>query len=208
MRARSADQTPSAPIRATPLIFHHALIAVRLHGETVDVGREILDAGGELDRDVLRILRGIGERRLQIAAMDRPIGCAIALLGVRPKRNAHDLVARAAGHHADRLRRNHRGREALAQAERDQHARGIGTELNSGAGLFQLGGLLEHGDAQAGARQRQRRRQPRDAGAGDDDVTRGRQDLKAPILDQAAADIGKAHSGGRAACELSLASNR
>ena len=101
-----------------------------------------------------------------------------------------------------------RGREALAQAERDQHAGGVGPELDSGAGLFQLGGLLEHGDAQAGARQRQRRRQPRDAGAGDDDVTRGRQDLRAPIVDQAAADIGKAHSGGRAACESSLESNR
>ena len=84
----------------------------------------------------------------------------------------------------------------------------LGAELDSGAGLFQFGGLLEHRDAQADARQRQRRRQPRDAGAGDDDMTRGRQDLTAPIVDQAAADIGNAHSGGRAACESSLASKR
>ena len=215
-RCRTAAQYTRAQCRpdavgadqGDALIFHHVPIAVRLHGETIGVGRKVLDAGRELDCDVLRLLRGIGERYLQVAAMDRPIGRAIAALGVRPERNTHDLVARAAGHHADRLRRNHQGREALAQAERDQHAGGIGSELNSGAGLFQSSGLLEHGDAQAGARQRQRRRQPRDPGAGDDDVTRGRQDLKTPILDQAAADIGKAHSGGRAACGSSLESNR
>ena len=32
----------------------------------------------------------------------------------------------------------------LAQAERDQHAGGIGRKLDAGAGLFELGGLLQH----------------------------------------------------------------
>ena len=63
-------------------------------------------------------------------------------------------------------------------------------------------------DAQAGARQRQRRRQPGDAGAGDDDVTRGRQGSELRILDQAAAVSGSAHSAGRAACGSSVGSNR
>ena len=166
--AVGADQRQAA-------FLDDALVAARLHRDAVDVGGEVLDVAAELERDVLRALRGTGERRLQVAAMDRPIGRAVAALGVVAQRNAHDLAAGAARHHADRLRRHDGGRQLFAQAERDQHAGGVGRELDSGAGLFELGGLFEHGCAQAGARQRQRRRQPRDAGAGDDDMTRGRQ---------------------------------
>ena len=67
------------------------------------------------------------------------------------------------------------GASRSLQPEPDQNAGGVGRELNAGAGFFQLRRLLEHGGAKAGARQRQRRRQPCDAGAGDDDMTLGRQ---------------------------------
>ena len=143
--AVGADQREAA-------LFHDPLIAARMNGNAVDVSGKILDARGKPERDVLRVFRGIDERRLQVAAMDRPIGRAVAAFSRVAERNAHDLAAGAAGHHADRLRQHRRGRKTLTQAERDQHAGRIGSELNSGAGLFQLGGLLKHGDAQTGAR--------------------------------------------------------
>jgi hypothetical protein len=59
--------------------------------------------------------------------------------------------------------------------------------LNPGAGFLEPFGLFQHGDAKAVPRQCQRRRQPADAGAGDNDVARGRQ-LRAPT-DNANLDV-------------------
>jgi hypothetical protein len=78
------------------------------------MGGEILHPGGEFDLDILRGARGVGQRRLQIAAMDRPVWRAIAALGIAAQRNAHNLAARAARHHADRLWHHHRGLQAFA----------------------------------------------------------------------------------------------
>ena len=51
----------------------------------------------------------------------------------------------------------------------------VGRFANPEDGTTVIGGLLEHSYPQAGARQRQGCRQPRNAGASDDDVTRRRQ---------------------------------
>ncbi len=67
-----------------------------------------------------------------------------------------------------------RRHQPLAQAERIENARGVGRQLDAGAGFLELVRLLEHGDAQAGARHGQRGGQAGDAGAGDDHMTRRR----------------------------------
>jgi hypothetical protein len=59
--------------------------------------------------------------------------------------------------------------QTFAEAEFDQGTRGIGRQLNAGAGLFEPLGLLPDDDTEAVASERQRRSQPGDAGASDDD---------------------------------------
>ena len=55
-----------------------------------------------------------------------------------------------------------------------QDARGIGGELDAGAGFLEPLRLFEHDGAEALARERQRRGQPADAGACDKDGARCR----------------------------------
>ena len=161
--AIGADQDDAAFVDHLP-----ALAA--LHGDAVVVGGIILDLGAEPQRDVALRPRGIGEHRLQVAAVESPVGRAVAPLGVGAERNAHDLAAGAAGHHPDRLRGHDMRREGVAQAERDEHAAGIGRQLQAGAGLFQLFRLFQDRDAQAPAHHGQCRGQPADAGTDDHDM--------------------------------------
>ena len=74
--------------------------------------------------------------------MDRPIGRAEAAFHVRAQRDAHDLASGTACHHPDGLRRDRNRCETLAQPERDQYAAAVRRELDAGAGLFKLLGLL------------------------------------------------------------------
>ena len=71
--------------------------------------------------------------------------------------------------HADRLRRDDVRPQPIAEAEIDQEARGIGRELDAGAGFLEPLGLLQNDNAEAASRQRQRGGEPADAGAGNDD---------------------------------------
>ena len=57
---------------------------------------------------------------------------------------------------AQRRGRDHMRPQPLADAEIDQAARGIGRELDAGAGFLQPFGLFQYDDAKAVARQRQR----------------------------------------------------
>jgi len=68
--------------------------------------------------------------------------------------------------------------QPIAQSEIDQRARGIGRELDAGAGLLEPLGLLQDGDAKAVARERQRGGETANAGPGDNDGARGRQDTR------------------------------
>ena len=54
---------------------------------------------------------------LQVGAMDHPIGRAIALLGFRAERNAHDVAAGRSLDDADRLRRDDVRAQPLGKAE-------------------------------------------------------------------------------------------
>ena len=142
------------------------------------MGREILDADAKLERDVAFVKDGINQRRLQIAAMDRPVGRAETAFHFIAKRDAHDLARGAARHHPDGLRRDRNRCKPLAQPESNQNAASIRRELDAGSGLFKLFGLLVDGHADAGARKRERCRQSGNAGSGDDDMTRLRHGLK------------------------------
>lgn len=61
------------------------------------------------------------------------------------------------------------GPQPVAEPEIEQQARGIGRELNAGAGLLEPLGLLQNDDTETASRQRQCRSQTADAGAGNDD---------------------------------------
>ncbi len=118
---------------------------------------------------------GGGERGLQIAAMDRPIGRAVALLGVFAERHAHDLAPGHAVKDAQRRRRDGGRPQPALQAEIDQDARGVGRQLDAGTGFLEPLRLFQHDDAKAVARERQRRGQTADTGSGDNDRARGHQ---------------------------------
>ena len=172
LRADTRPDAIGADQRDTALVDDLTAIAA-LHGHAIAVRDEVFEFGAEQEPDVDGGLRRGGQRRLQVAAMDGPVRCAVTAFAIG-QRNTHDLAAGAAVHHAHGMRRDHRGCQQVAQAEVDEDAGGVGRQLDAGADLFKAGGLFEHGDAQAVARQRQRSGQPSDAGAGHDDMTRGR----------------------------------
>ena len=124
----------SAPCRA-PRRYRPA--ARRLHGDAIDVRRELLDPVAEPEGDV----RLGAPRRRPAPPADRRGGSPnrARRSGARllAKRDARDLAAGPAGHHADRVPARHRGRQPFAQAERQQDARGIGRKLDAGAGFLQ-----------------------------------------------------------------------
>ncbi len=66
---------------------------------------KILHARAELQDDVALLTDGGGERGLQIAAMDHPIGCAVTLRR-RAKLHANDLAAAGAVVDTQRSGRN------------------------------------------------------------------------------------------------------
>ena len=161
-----------------PAFIEDLRTALAEHADASAMGREILDAHAELERDVAFVTDGVNERQLQIAAMDRPVGRTETPLYFLAQWNAHDFARGSARHHPDRLRCYRNRCEPLAQPQRDQDAASVRRELNAGSGLFKFSGLFVDGHANAGARKRQRGRQSGDAGSGDDDMTRLRDGRK------------------------------
>ncbi len=79
-RAQGRPQSVGADQRDA-LLVTHATCCTRLHGDAVLMDREVLNAGAEAQRDVGALLDRGGEHRLQVGAMDHPVGRAVALLG-------------------------------------------------------------------------------------------------------------------------------
>ena len=153
-------------------------------------------------------LRRVGQRRLQVAAVDRQIRRAIAPLGVVP--SGMRTISRPEPPAITRIACG----VTTEACSRSRKPSAISTRVALGESWMpapvssSFCRLLQHCDAQAGARQRQRRRQPGNAGAGDDDMTRGRQGL-------ASSGIGSGGGGERQrafrrprACESSAGSWR
>ena len=62
-----------------------------------------------------------------------------------------------------------RAAQPRLQSEVDQHAAGVGRELQAGADFLEPLGFLQNDDAKALCRERKRRRQSSDAGTSDED---------------------------------------
>src|SRR5204863_7477560 len=137
------------------------------HADAVDVSGEILDPDTKLERDIKLASHGVGESRLQITAMHRPIRRTVATFGLVTQWNAHNLASRAARHHPDCLWRDRDRCQPFTQPESNQDAAGIRRKLEPGTRFFQFLGLLENSHTHAGASERERSRQPANAGASD-----------------------------------------
>jgi len=133
---------------------------------------EIFHTHAELERNVALLCHRGRERRLQVAAMDHPVRRAVALRR-RAERDADDFAAGPADQHAQCRRRGDVPPQSLAETEIDQGARGVGRELDAGAGFFKPLRLLQDDDAETAARQRQRGGEPANTGAGDDNDAQG-----------------------------------
>ena len=148
-RARSADHSPSAPISAMPCSSAVAAPRRQADADAVGVHDEVLDPRAELEHDVgagarpPRAAPPAGRRDGSPSRARRSACSAAAPSGMRASsRPLAVLIATAAG-------RDMRPQQPLAEPERDQDARGVGRELDAGAGLLQPLGLFEHGDAEA-----------------------------------------------------------
>ena len=135
---------------------------------------KIFHALAELDRNVELPGEGGRECRLQIATMDDPKRRAIAMFGVA-KRHTHDFASGRGTEYAQRRRCDRERAQPILKPEINQNARGIGRELEAGAGFLEPLGLFQYDDAKTVARERERGGQSADAGAGNDDHARGRQ---------------------------------
>ena len=111
--------------------------------------------------------------------MNHPVGRAVTLFCSLTERQAHDLASACCVHDPQRRGRDGKRPQPVLKAKLNQYTRCVGGELNPGAGFLEPFGLFQYADAKAAVRQRQRRSEPANAGAGDNDVARGRQ-LRAP----------------------------
>ena len=95
-RGRSRDHSPSAPISAMPFFVRRVRPVPAGDGDAVAVNDEVLDPRAELQHDVGVCPHRFEQRRLQVAAMDDPIGRAVARLGIIAERDAGQICPRAA----------------------------------------------------------------------------------------------------------------
>ncbi len=86
---------------------------------------------------------------LQIAAMNHPIGCAIAFVSGGAERRARQQSAGARVEHAQLVRRDDLRPQAVTQSKPDQDLRCIGRELDAGAGFLEALGLFQNGGAES-----------------------------------------------------------
>ena len=139
------------------------------HRQPLGVRGQILELASEPQLDI-GIVVDLGlQRRLQVGAMHHPIGRTGTGRSLFAERQPGDLAAQPRAHDADGVGDHGAGGEAWLQAEIDQHAAGIGRELQAGAGFFEPLGLLENDDAKSAASQRQRCGQSPDPGPGNED---------------------------------------
>src|SRR5712692_5458358 len=113
---------------------------------------------------------GVAEHAQKIRPVHREVGKAVARDRFGAEIEQLPGLARAPQPHflAGRLARQRL--ERLADAERVEHARAVGAQLQAGADFAQLRCLLVDVDIEALVEQRERRREATDAAARDEDV--------------------------------------
>ena len=133
------------------------------------MGGDVLELATEPQLDIGIVIDVGLQRALQIGAMHHPIRRAGAKRGGFAKRHANDLTAASRAHQADGIGRDRAMRKPRLQPELDQHATGIGRQLQAGAGFLEAFGFFENDDAKTSCRKGERGRQSSDPGTSDED---------------------------------------
>ena len=162
----------------TPAFVPNAIAAARRDADAVIERRKILHPHAELDADTEIFADRGSECGLQIGAMNRPIGGAIAGGRGVAERHVQNFTAIPGIENAQTFRHDDVPLQSFADAEIDKDARGVGRELDAGAGFLEPLRLLQHRNVKAVAGERERGSQSGDAGACDNDVARGTQDRR------------------------------
>src|SRR5262245_64172198 len=96
-----ARPQPVSPYERDAAIFEEMLCGAREDRDAVLVEHEIFDPGAEIEDDTGMDAHRVDQHGLQVAAMDNPVGRAVALLG--------DLAERRADRKSTRLNSSHLG---------------------------------------------------------------------------------------------------
>ena len=128
--------------------------------------------------------------------MHHHVAIAVTTHEARAKFDARDLAAVARIDHHRIIRKHRVGDDLFKYAERIEHARGVGCQLDAGADLAEDGGLLQNPHTNAAPRQRQRRRQPANAATGN----QHRPSRNAHVMYAAATRMSKAPMPSISAC--------
>ena len=81
MRLRKAGPHAVGADQRDAALVDHVAAAAALHGNAVIVDGEVADLDAKLERNVVVSARGVGERGLQIGAVDSEERRAVALVG-------------------------------------------------------------------------------------------------------------------------------
>ena len=141
------------------------------HGRAVVVDRDDLLRGGELDQ--VRLLARVENDIEHVGAVNDRVGRVV--LGVEALIDPHvddglggDGIAKL-----QPLRERAPVEHLLGETQHLEHAEHVGAELDAGADLLELRGLLQHLDRDALARQRERCGKPADPAADNDHLIGG-----------------------------------
>ena len=114
---------------------------------------------------------GRQQHAVQVAAMDHGIGIAVARAERLAEIDVADLAVGQRVHQPELVDIDRHLARGLADAQAIEAVEGVGAELDAGADLAELRGLLQHQRRDVLLRQRQRGRQAADAAAGDEDAS-------------------------------------
>ncbi len=178
-RVGGAEADPFAHQRAQAVradenvagLAHRDEAALEADRDAVAVRADPGDLGPQTQRDIGQARRRLGERALQIGAVNDEIGRAPAPLGVLD-RQSRQLGVVAAAQDADRARRRGEAAHGFEDAQSLENAGRVGRELKPRAEFLEDGRAFEDLDLEILPRERERGGQPADPGAGDERATR------------------------------------
>ena len=136
-------------------------------GDALAVILEIRDLAFDFERDEVVALAGFQIGAVDVVAMRHRIGLLEIGFRLIAERHAGDHFAGESAAHGERARPPGIGQDRVLQPDLFQRAEDIRPELDAGADLAEMFGLLQHANRKAFQRQRIGRDQPADAAARD-----------------------------------------
>ena len=94
--------------------------------DAIAVVGEVVDPRSEMERDIGMRQHRLEQDGLEIAAVDHPVGGAVALLDGRTERRPGEHAGTSRAHHPELFGNDDVRPQLLAEAERDQNARCVG----------------------------------------------------------------------------------